>query len=653
MDSSDLKGVGGGVVPLVVWSRGLASGHPGMDDEHRKLIEAINTIAALHDGQEDRERLRQLLDRMMKYALEHFLREEAMMEKVGIDHRHLEPHRILHGEFIRRVATMRDESSDTAVVVDFIARWLMVHIVGIDHSMVRQAELIAAGKSAAEAYDLDRRSAGEEAMYTLFDALGSPQKQESAAQAALRQLLAQVVDGDPVPTLVIDAHHRVTHWNRACALITGVPAADMIGTDRQWSAFYPEKRPIMADLIIDGALQHGFEKHYGGRFKPSQLIDGAFEAEGYFPQFGDGGCWLYFTAAPLRDHDGRIIGAIETLQDITERHRAQKALHEHQLSLEETIATRTAQLAEANHLLTEDVARREQAEAELKKRYAELSELNAKLSAAQDQLMQSEKLASIGQLAAGVAHEINNPIGYVYSNIGSLETYLGDLFRLLDAYEAAEADLPAGPTRAALEALRRELDVAFLKEDVPMLMGESKEGITRVKKIVQDLKDFSHVDSAAEWQWVDLHKGLDSTLNIVNNEIKYRADVVRDYGELPEVECLPMQLNQVFMNLAVNAAHAMGESRGTITVRTGVDGEQVWIEFADNGCGIPEAVLPRIFDPFFTTKPVGKGTGLGLSLSYGIVQNHHGRIEVDSEVGKGTTFRVTLPIRQPQHAKGA
>ena len=266
---------------------------------------------------------------------------------------------------------------------------------------------------------------------------------------------------------------------------------------------------------------------------------------------------------------------------------------------------------------------------------------NRELEAAQQQLVQSEKLASIGQLAAGVAHEINNPIGYVHSNIGTLRTYIADLMQLLDAYEAL-------PDSASLQALRQKIDVDFLREDIPSLIHESQEGITRVKKIVQDLKDFSRVDSSQEWQTADLHQGIDSTLNIVNNEIKYKADVVKEYGQLPPVECLPSQLNQVFMNLLVNAAHAMGAQRGCITIRTGTQGDKVWLEFEDNGSGIPPELQIKIFDPFFTTKPVGKGTGLGLSLSYGIVQKHHGEITVRSEGGKGTVFRIVLPAVQAQ-----
>ena len=282
----------------------------------------------------------------------------------------------------------------------------------------------------------------------------------------------------------------------------------------------------------------------------------------------------------------------------------------------------------------------------------ELTDLNQQLRLAQDQLMQSEKLASIGQLAAGVAHEINNPVGYVFSNVGTLQHYIADLFRMLDAYEAAEVLIAGTPAARGLATLRQELDLEYLKEDVPRLMEETCEGIVRVRKIVQDLKDFSHVDARKDWEWADLHKGIDSTLNIVNNEIKYKADVQRCYGRLPEVQCLSSELNQVFLNLLVNAAHAIDGTRGTITIRTGAsaDGENVWVEVQDTGCGIAREHLPRIFDPFFTTKPVGKGTGLGLSLSYGIVKKHDGRIEVDSEPGRGTCFRVTLPVRRREEA---
>lgn len=276
----------------------------------------------------------------------------------------------------------------------------------------------------------------------------------------------------------------------------------------------------------------------------------------------------------------------------------------------------------------------------------EQQQLIARLREAHDQLLQSEKMASIGQLAAGVAHEINNPIGFVNSNMSTLSRYVDTLLSVVHAYNEAVMQAAPGTALAArIDAINQEADLGFLKEDIGDLVRESQDGLTRVKDIVQSLRDFSHVGET-DWHFADLHAGIESTLNIVANEIKYKAVVERRYGQLPEVKCLPSQLNQVFMNLLVNAGHAIRE-RGVITIATGVDGDWVWIAIGDTGCGIPPENMNRIFEPFFTTKPIGSGTGLGLSLSYSIVSKHGGRIEVDSTPGVGTTFTVRLPIEPP------
>jgi two-component system NtrC family sensor kinase len=317
--------------------------------------------------------------------------------------------------------------------------------------------------------------------------------------------------------------------------------------------------------------------------------------------------------------------------------------------LEALVANRTSQLEQAMQRLEEDIRKREAAEAELLRRNNELTELNARLSMAQEQLMQSEKLASIGQLAAGVAHEINNPIGYVFSNFETLGTYIGRMLTMFDNYQQAEASIGDAQVLASVREMRATIDLDFLIEDIPVLMAESREGISRVRKIVQDLKDFSRVDANQEWQWANLHAGIDSTLNIVSNEVKYKADVIKEYGDIPDIECQPSHINQVIMNIVINGAHAITGERGRITIRTGCDQAHVWIEIADNGTGIPKEIQSRIFDPFFTTKPIGSGTGLGLSLSYGIIQKHNGQIDVQSAPGCGTTFRITLPIRREMH----
>ena len=261
-------------------------------------------------------------------------------------------------------------------------------------------------------------------------------------------------------------------------------------------------------------------------------------------------------------------------------------------------------------------------------------------------LLQSEKMAAIGQLAAGVAHEINNPIGYIGSNLHTLGEYAQDVFRLVNAYEKLETALPEGDKQLSeIAALKKEIAWEGLNSEVSELLEECEEGLTHVKQIVSDLKDFSRAGDN-KVLWVNINNNIDSTLNIVNNEIKYKAELVKHYGELPDIKCVPEQINQVIMNLLVNAAQAI-EQHGTITISTGVDEDYVWFEVADTGVGIDEENIEKLFEPFFTTKPVGQGTGLGLSVSFGIIQKHHGRIEVSANPGQGASFKVFLPI-QPE-----
>jgi signal transduction histidine kinase len=299
-----------------------------------------------------------------------------------------------------------------------------------------------------------------------------------------------------------------------------------------------------------------------------------------------------------------------------------------------------ALMARAVELFLEDRHQLALANVALETERARQEELIKKLAQVHGQLLQSEKLASIGQLAAGVAHEINNPIGFVNSNLGSLRRYVEDLFKVVSAYEAGESELNID-TRTAVDKLKKEIDICFLREDVINLLIESMDGMQRVKRIVQDLKDFSRGGESEKFL-ANLEQGLDSTLNVADNEFKYKATVVKQYAGIPEIECIATQLNQVFMSLLVNAAQAI-EVHGTITLRTGREGDKVWVEVQDTGSGIKPEHLDRIFDPFFTTKDVGKGAGLGLAMSYGIVQKHEGEITVKSEVGVGSIFRVTLP----------
>ena len=317
--------------------------------------------------------------------------------------------------------------------------------------------------------------------------------------------------------------------------------------------------------------------------------------------------WVLTTKAPLRNAEGQVVGTFGISRDITARRAVMS---------------------------------------EMEAQIIELGLLNHQLKETYHQLLQSEKMASVGQLAAGVAHEINNPMGFINSNLHSLRREVLDLLELLEAYENAQSLVPEdSPQKRRIAEVKQKIDIDYLTSDIVNLLNESDEGVRRVVNIVTNLKDYSRVD-AKDWHLTNLEEGVESTLSIAWNIIKYKAEVRRNFAGVPQVECIGSQINQVIMNLLVNAAQAIAE-QGTITITTGFNENDVWIEISDTGSGIAHENLPRIFEPFFTTKPLGQGTGLGLSLSYKIVQAHNGSLTVESQLHKGTTFRITLPRNQP------
>jgi PAS domain S-box-containing protein len=436
-----------------------------------------------------------------------------------------------------------------------------------------------------------------------FEEIGPATRSEPPGNLASRAPIARdnarleyLLDNTPaiIYSSVPTGDFKMTYVSANASRVLGYDPAEMVADPNFWfNHLHPDDIQSifssLALLFVEG------QRTYEYRFRAS---DGRY-------------LWMHDSLRLIRDADGNPLEVIGSLTDITDR----KLMEE-----------------------------------ELKKTGEEQKLLIEKLQQAQAQLLQSEKMASIGQLAAGVAHEINNPVGFVNSNMGSLRSYVETLLKVIDDYDRLLAGLADRPDIAAAVArLRQQADLEFLKEDATALVKESMDGLRRVKDIVQSLKDFSHVGET-DWQMADLHRGLDSTLNIANNEFKYKATVDKQYGKLPMVKCLASQLNQVFMNLIVNASHAIKET-GVITIRTGAENGWVWVEIGDNGIGIAPENLSRIFDPFFTTKPIGQGTGLGLSLSYNIVKTHGGRIEVASELGKGTRFTVHLPV-EPQVEAG-
>ena len=661
-----------------------------------------------------------------------------------------------------------------------------------------------------------------------------------------RQFAESLLENTSTPLFVIDENHCIIVWNRAMVEMTGLQACDMLGTDRQWEPFYPEKRPTLSDLVLSGQteqigdLYRTFDRDVG--------MKGMVRAEGWYPNLNGKERYLFFAAAPMVK-DGETVAVIETLYDITDRARAEDSLRLFSQAVEQSASTIVitdpsgtiqyvnrkfcevsgysveealgeklsilksgrqpeqmyqelwqtitsgkewhgefhnrrkngtffwesaliSPIWDQNGTLThfigvkEEITSRKDAErlllknqAELVLKHEQLTELfrqvekgkreweqtmdciddmvamvdadgkirrcnrafeaiagasyslllaaswrdllsaagldldsledgygelyhepsqrwltlstypygdrggqvimlhdlteiklvSEQLASAYDelkathsQLLHQEKMASIGQLAAGVAHEINNPMGFISSNLGTMAKYLERLEGFLELQSAGVEEVAPDQVKDEIAQARQKFKVDYILGDAKNLLAESQDGAERVRTIVQNLKSFSRLDEVQATE-VDLNECLESTITIAWNELKYKTTLKREYGELPAVKCLPQQLNQVFLNILVNAAHAI-EKQGEVTIATRREGEEVVITIHDNGSGIPEEIRSRIFEPFFTTKEVGKGTGLGLSISYDIIKKHNGSIEVESSPQTGTTFTIKLPI---------
>jgi two-component system, NtrC family, sensor kinase len=307
-------------------------------------------------------------------------------------------------------------------------------------------------------------------------------------------------------------------------------------------------------------------------------------------------------------------------------------------------------------LIEENFTTMRRSESQTRQQAAQLQAALTELQQAQVQLVQTEKMSSLGQLVAGIAHEINNPIGFIHGNLKPAIGYVDDLFQVLAGYQQAH------PPSDHLQATIDEVDLPFIQSDLPKLLMSMQMGTQRIREIVLSLRNFSRLDEA-DMKDVDIHEGLDNTLLILQHRLKAKQDfpgieVVKEYGDLPNVECYAGQLNQVFMNLIGNAIDALEEHTKPeprrITIRTEMVDAVAIVRISDNGCGIPDELQSQLFDPFFTTKEVGKGTGLGLSISYQIITDRHqGTLVCCSAIGQGTTFVIRLPqlVEVPETAQ--
>ena len=429
-----------------------------------------------------------------------------------------------------------------------------------------------------------------------------------------RNKLRTVIDALQEEIIALDRDYTIVSVNKAFAQRLGVKAEEMIGQrcfDDDGETCVAHSSLLDLRPLVDAVFEKGSVQHLLYTYRDEQGAISYKQIEGL----------------PITQQDqAGVAQALIVSKDITDDRRKTSEI----ITLNEKV----------QDIAAEVVAKNESLDSALKR-----------LETTQAQMVQSEKMAIVGQLAAGVAHEINNPTGFVSLNLKTLGGYLDNLRALLAMHGELLRLLQLSPTAKgneievkikAIEAFEKEIDADFLLKDSQDLIRDCRDGTERIKKIVLDLKDFAHPGEEA-LQSTDINKGLESTLNVAHNELKFKATVQTELGAIPFVQGYPQQLNQVFMNILVNAAQAI-ESRGEIRIKTQKAGKGfVEVIISDTGCGIPEENISRIFDPFFTTKELGKGTGLGLNIANNIIKKHNGVIDVKSQVGQGTTFTIRLP----------
>lgn len=432
---------------------------------------------------------------------------------------------------------------------------------------------------------------------------------QRASQQALRESesrLAQILRNSPLPVFVIDAQHRLVVWNPACEYTFGVPASAMLGTTRHWSAFYPSERPCMADILLDGGTQTEIDHYYHGLYRPSTLNPDAFEAEDFFPAIGSQGRWLYFTASPLRDGTGKVVGAIETLMDISALKRAQQEVQQFNVELEAKVAERTAELAQANENLRQ----------------------------ATQQLVQTEKLAALGSVVAGVAHELNTPVGIVLTAVTTLQHQA----------QAFQAELASG------SAVRRANLNAYIAASLHACELIERSAV-RADQLIRNFKELAVDPTHARRRKFDMRAVVEEIVATLQSPLQQAVvDMQIEIASAIALDSYPGALGQILTHLVMNSLqHGFeGRVRGRITLRAHVQDTMVVLCYEDDGVGMGAQAAHRAFDPFYTTKLGQGGSGLGLYVVYNLATGVlGGSVALRTDLGAGVRFELVLPLVAP------